>query len=140
MIEAIKISGIDDQYDHIIKIRNTVYPIGDSIHSSEFMQIDKTSIHVLVYIEGIPAGTGRVHMTDAAMVDGIGVIESFRKQYIGDLITRLLIFEAFDQGYNVVFTFPQRDTEPFFEKIGFKPVEKSGMYQITQQDVVKKCK
>ena len=65
------------------------------ILNQEADALDPMAWNVVVYREGQPAATGRIWWQDGAFwIGGIAVLPAYRRQQLGDLTLRLLLFKA----------------------------------------------
>ena len=72
----------------------------------------------------IPVGTGRlVFLDDFYKIGRIAVKKEYRGKNYGDFIVRMLVDKAFVMGAKEVFVGAQKHAIPFYEKIGFVPVD-----------------
>lgn len=80
---------------------------------------DAQAMHLLVYAEGVPAATGRIyHDGRGFRIDALCVLPEYRRQGLGDLAIRLLLYKAFQWADEVaVSTLPCM--EGFYKKFGF---------------------
>ena len=82
---------------------------------------DASSWNVLVYDDSVPAATGRIWWEDGAFwLGGIGVLESFRRRKLGDLVLRLLLFKARSHAAREVRLRCPADVAGFFERLGLQ--------------------
>lgn len=72
----------------LLTVRTSVFGRGGD-------DLDASSWNVLVYDDSVPAATGRIWWENGAFwLGGIGVLESYRRRKLGDLVLRLLLFKA----------------------------------------------
>ena len=65
------------------------------ILNQEADALDPMAWNVVVYREGQPAATGRIWWQDGAFwIGSIAVLPAYRRQQLGDLTLRLLLFKA----------------------------------------------
>lgn len=81
---------------------------------------DKECSHVLVMVDNLAVGTGRVIDTDKGPLIGrIAVLKEHRGKQYGDLIVRKLVDLCFRQGEKKVEVHSQLPVISFYEGIGF---------------------
>ena len=72
----------------------------------------------------LPVATGRLlFLDDCYKIGRIAVKKEFRGKKYGDFIVRMLVDKAFTMGAKEVFVGAQKHAIPFYEKIGFIPVD-----------------
>ena len=105
----------------------SVLPVRMSVFGCGGDDLDAASWNALVYLDGIPAASGRIWWEDGAFrLGNIGVIESCRGQHLGDLILRLLLFKAQNHAAKEVRLQCPRDLTGFFARLGLKEESVSG--------------
>ncbi len=104
----------------VLQIRKAVFGrSGDSI--------DSGAQSALVYQDDVPAATGRIWWQDGAFRLGdLGVLEGFRRQRLGDLVLRLLLYKAQSHAAREVRLECPRDVTGFFSRLGLKEESSSG--------------
>ncbi|MEF9989043.1 MAG: GNAT family N-acetyltransferase [Christensenellaceae bacterium] len=86
----------------------------------EIDEFDAQAMHVVVYDEGVPIGTGRVyHDGKTFRIGRICVLKEKRKQGVGDLIMRVLLIKAFEFQPSEVRLDAQKRVMAFYENFGF---------------------
>ncbi|WP_113672962.1 GNAT family N-acetyltransferase [Vallitalea guaymasensis] len=121
MINAIYING-DKNIEDAIFVRDKVFVNEQNIdYNIVFDGEDKEAVHVVVYEDKNPVGTGRMTIQDNLYLIGrIAVLKEKRGNYYGDLIVRMLIQKAFDTGADFVEVHSQLPAVNFYKKIGFE--------------------
>ncbi|MGI6174569.1 MAG: GNAT family N-acetyltransferase [Christensenellales bacterium] len=89
---------------------------------------DEYALHVLVYFEGAPAGTGRITFDtlQVVRVSQLCVAKDLRKKGVGDLLLRLLLVRALDAHCEKVCVTACPSSAPFFARYGFQRVGEEG--------------
>lgn len=81
---------------------------------------DGQAMHLLLYVDGAPVGTGRIYFDgEHFRVGRLCVLKECRGQGIGDLAIRLLLFKAFTWA-NEIHIGAQKYLENFYAKFGFQ--------------------
>lgn len=89
---------------------------------AEFDSIDPDAYHVVLYLDGSPAGTGRVFPSDSPEMYTIGrvaVYPQYRKLHLGQEILRLLEKKAQSLGAGRIGLSAQCQARGFYEKCGY---------------------
>jgi len=88
---------------------------------------DGQAVHLLITVDGQAAATGRIyHDGSHFRIGRICVLKEFRRQGIGDLATRLLLYKAFMFAEEVRIS-AQQYLADFYGKFGFEAVGKPFM-------------
>ena len=105
------------------KIRQEVFVIEQNVDPEiEYDELDKVAVHLVLYENGVPVGTGRAINKDGEYYIGrLAVLKDFRKKGYGDLIMRVLIRKCFDAGGDKQYIHAQKHAENFYKKLGFTP-------------------
>lgn len=86
-------------------------------------EVDKTALHLVVYDQNRPIGTGRLYYENGYRIGRVAVLKEFRKNHIGDLIMRMLLLKAFEEEKaEKVIIHAQEGAVGFYEKFGFEKV------------------
>ncbi len=127
MIYGMYIDGKDKKVEDAFFVRKKVFVEEQGIDPIiDFDNLDREAIHVVVYEDEQPVGTGRLIYKDNAYFLGrVCVLSEFRKKSYGDLIVKMLLDKAFRIGVNKVYCHAQLEVKGFYEKIGFKAYGKS---------------
>ena len=98
-----------------------VLSVREAVFSRGADDLDAISWNVLVYQDSVPAAAGRIWWQDGAFWLGdICVLESFRRQGLGDLVLRLLLYKALDHAAREVRLVWQRELAGFFARLGLR--------------------
>jgi predicted GNAT family N-acyltransferase len=119
-------------------------------HEIEFDNLDDEAIHVVVYEDQKPVGTGRLLFDgENYKIGRIAVIKEERGKKYGDFVVRMLIDKAFLMGAKRVYANVQLHSEKFYETIGFTRENNNIFFEagiehvkmsITQKELCKPCK
>ncbi|GKX30309.1 hypothetical protein SH1V18_27890 [Vallitalea longa] len=120
MITGVYINGDKDIKDALF-VRDEVFVNEQNIdYNIVFDGIDEEAIHVVVYEDKSPVGTGRLIFKDGIYLIGrIAVLKNKRGNNYGDLVVKMLIQKAFDSGADYIEVHSQLKAVPFYKKIGF---------------------
>lgn len=104
---------------------------------------DEQAVHLLVYVDGVAAATGRIyHDGSHFRIGRLCVLKEFRGQGIGDLAARLLLFKAFMYAGEVHIS-AQAYLEDFYKKFGFEtvggPFMEEGISHVNMVVTKEKC-
>lgn len=106
-----------DDYGDVIKVRNQCLDVDCNSNDS----MDSEAIHVIVYENNHPIACGRMLIRgEDFLFDRIYVIESKRRNRVGDFVVRLLIEKANLMCAEDVLVSCKEDSRVFFESIGFR--------------------
>lgn len=87
--------------------------------------VDPKGWNTLVYLDDMPAASGRIWWEEGAFWLGeIGVLSSLRGRRLGDLVLRLLLFKAQSHAAREVRLSSPEETLGFFARLGFRPVSR----------------
>ena len=87
--------------------------------------VDPKGWNTLVYLDDMPAASGRIWWEEGAFWLGeIGVLSSLRGRRLGDLVLRLLLFKAQSHAAREVRLSSPEETQGFFARLGFRPVNR----------------
>jgi len=97
-----------------VSVRRAVFARGQD-------NLDGEAQNVLVYLDDVPAATGRMWWRDGSFWLGdIGVKPEYRGKKLGDLVLRLLLFKAQDHYAREVRLQTPPEAEGFFARLGFR--------------------
>ena len=129
MIKARFIPGNEDLTD-VFAIRKAVFVEEQHVEEAqEFDGKDVFSMHVLVWSDDVPAGTGRIWFENLETVrlGRIAVLKEFRGKKIGDLLVRMMLNYVLDLDVEKVVIHAQSDKLGFYKRYGFKTTSESYM-------------
>ena len=87
--------------------------------------VDPKGWNTLVYLDDMPAASGRIWWEEGAFWLGeIGVLSSLRGRRLGDLVLRLLLFKAQSHAAREVRLSSPEETQGFFARLGCRPVSR----------------
>lgn len=102
-----------------------VLPVRYAIFGTAGDPVDSAGWNTIVYLDDQPAASGRIWWEDGVFRLGdIGVIPALRGRHLGDLVLRLLLFKAQSHAAREVRLRCGADTEGFFARLGFQPVQR----------------
>ena len=122
MIQARWIPGNED-LSECMALRREVFVKEQSVLVQERDWIDEYALHVLVYNDKKPVATGRIYGVDVGIVkvDCICVSKYYRSRKLGDLVLRMLLFQAQDLNAKFVEVTTAVSAQGFYETLGFLP-------------------
>lgn len=84
-------------------------------------EMDEWSRHIIIDEDGVPIAVGTVveNLHHRFAFNYLGVIESHRKQRIGDFLIRIMITDAWEKGAVALEVITDDSTRGFFMKEGF---------------------
>lgn len=105
-----------------LNIRREVFIEEQGCQESEDRDgFDESALHLIVYVDEMPAATGRIwHDGSVFRIGRLAVIKRYRKQGVGDLALRLLLYKAFNSGAEELFVNAQVYIKELYKKFGFK--------------------
>ena len=121
MITSVFIPGNKDTAEPFA-IRREVFVEEQSVSEEvEFDAFEKDALHLMVYVDEVPAATGRIwHDGKEFRIGRLAVRKAYRGQKLGDLAVRLLIYKAFSTGAQSLRVNAQTYIMPLYRKFGFK--------------------
>ena len=127
MITSVFISGNEDLSEPFALRREVFIEEQKCPEDEEFDNYDAQALHLMVYVDEMPAAVGRIWHNGAGFRIGrLAVKKEYRGQKIGDLALRLLIYKAFSSGAKEINISAQTYIVPLYKKFGFK--EQGGEY------------
>ena len=120
IMEKIFQTKYEDNKDSIIKVRHTVFVIGQSVPSE--IEIDGKNpqcYHALITIDNAPIATGR--MERDGHIGRIAVLEEYRGKHYGQKIMGKLEEIAKSEGIKRVYLGSQVHAMNFYAKLGYTP-------------------
>lgn len=107
-----------DLSPEILSVRKEVFGSSGSASDAE-------GWNALVYMDDVPAASGRIWWSDGAFwIGSIGVVQPLRGMRLGDLVLRLLLFKAQSHAAREIRLLCPEGTEGFFTRLGFRPVRR----------------
>jgi predicted GNAT family N-acyltransferase len=123
MIEVRIVSFVGDDEQNVRLIRNTVFSSEQNINPDiDFDGKDSSAFHVLIFVDGKSAGTGR--MLNDGHIGRVAVLNEFRGKGLGSRIIESLIREAIKNRFVRVYLGSQKHAFIFYTKLGFTPFGK----------------
>jgi predicted GNAT family N-acyltransferase len=109
-------------FDEIYAIRKQVFCAEQNCPEElDFDETDHYALHLVLYLNGIPVGTGRIwHDGHGFRIGRVAVLKEYRGQKLGDLAVRLLLYKVFERGAEEVFIHAQKYISQMYLKFGFK--------------------
>lgn len=102
----------------IYAIRRAVFVVEQSVPEDiEIDDHDPDAHHVLAFVDGTPAGTGRI--TNEGRIGRMAVLAAYRRQGIGRRILENLIAIGRNHGLGHLVLSSQCQAVPFYEQSGF---------------------
>jgi len=102
----------------IYAIRRAVFVVEQSVAEDiEIDDHDPDARHVLAYIDGTPAGTGRI--TNDGRIGRMAVLAAYRRQGVGRQMLTKLIAMGRSLGLERLVLSSQCQAVPFYERMGF---------------------
>ncbi|MHB1315697.1 MAG: GNAT family N-acetyltransferase [Christensenellales bacterium] len=145
MIQAKWIPGNED-LSECMALQRAVFVDEQRFLQDERDWIDEFALHVLVYDDAKPVATGRMYGADKGVVKigRICVAAARRGNKLGDLVLRMLLFQARGLGAEWVWVTAQAQAQGFYERFGFlpegEPYKESGILQQEMKLAVKEIK
>lgn len=121
MVEIIRVKN-EAEMKLVHDIRLEVFVAEQGVPAElELDELDSEAIHVLAYVDGVPAGCGRLLLRgEEAKIGRVAVRKNMRKNGIGSGICKLLICIAGDNGAGRVYLDAQLTAAGFYAKLGFE--------------------
>lgn len=147
MVRGRFFSGQDDLTE-ILKIRKRVFQEELQIDAAvEEDGQDAYCMHVLGFEGDKPTAIGRISFDGwDFVISRVAVLPEYRGQKLGDFIVRMLIDKAMMSNAKEIQLEAFEENIPFFETIGFKAVESTGMLgnktlikMVLDTDSIHKC-
>lgn len=122
------IDRTDEKFNIVMQIRNEVFEKEQGAIASQEIDLydesDKT-IYLLLYDGDSAVATGRIAFTDSGVKIGrIAVVSSQRGKGVGAVLVSSLCEKAQNMGAKFVLVDAQLHAIKFYEKLGFKSLEK----------------
>ncbi len=118
----IKRVGSPEEFERAYAIRLEVFVKEQHVPLEEELDdYDKEALHLIVFIDGNPAGCGRVYLrNDTAKLGRIAVRKEYRKSGVGRALCEALIDVATEMGAKTLLLDAQTQALGFYQKLGFK--------------------
>lgn len=104
---------------------------------AEFDALDERALHLVLYDDGTPAATGRLYYSQGYRIGRIAVRKHLRGKHFGDLLVRMLLVRAFNDGADSVTVSAQTRVVPFYERYGLackgEPYTEDGIEHILME-------
>lgn len=101
----------------------------------EWDELDARCHHLVLYLDGKPAATGRIVPGEPVLLGRIAVMKEFRGTGLGAELVNQLATRAFADGADEVHLHAQIQARGFYEKLGFiaygEPYEEAGIPHIS---------
>ena len=129
------LNGRDDLSDAFF-VRDEVFTKEQGFTIPDADAFDAISDHMIVYIDGKPAATGRVYRDEhgAFHIGRIAVLKQYRGRQLGRLLMDRLEAAACEQGAEKIVLGAQLYAVPFYEKCGFTITHKISNYFLDNYD------
>jgi ElaA protein len=111
-----------DELSTCLAIRRVVFIEGQNVpEADEVDGLDPSCTQFLALLDGEPAGTARLRITDDghAKVERVAVLDRFRGRAIGDALMALVEATAAELGHEEAILGAQVQVIPFYEKRGW---------------------
>ena len=120
--------------NEVLAVRSSVKDCIDSF--------DEKSMHLVIFNDDIPVGTGSLYFDKGAYnIAHMAVVPHMQRQYIGDLMIRMLLLRGFNMMAEKIQIKATSDTKEFFEKYGFRIIdEELFLMEVTPQTLVMNSK
>lgn len=121
MVTSVFIPGTEDLSEPLA-IRREVFIEEQNVpEDEEYDGLDAQALHLMVYVDEVPAATGRIwHDGKEFRIGRLAVRKAYRGQKIGDLALRLLLYKAFSSGADSLTISAQTYIIPLYKKFGFR--------------------
>ncbi len=87
----------------------------------EMDELDQAAIHVLAYVDNVPAGCGRILLNeDSAKIGRVAVRKNMRRSGIGAGVCKLLISIAENRGIHSIYVNAQLSAVSFYKSLNFR--------------------
>lgn len=125
----IKIVKNKKELEHVMKIRETVFVIGQNVpRDIEIDEFDKVAKHVIVNYKNIPIGCARIRFVKGkAKLERIAILKEYRGKGFGKIIMNYLINYCKSKKVYGIYMNAQYYLKDYYKKFGFKPIGKTFM-------------
>lgn len=105
-----------------IMIREEIF-VKEQGFKKEFDDLDKDSIHLVIYESNSPIANGRLYKENDSYIMGrIAVLKDYRGKHIGQNIVKLLEEKAKELGGDKVSLSAQCHAQSFYENLGYTAI------------------
>ena len=121
MIE-VRLAQTARDVEQCMRLRWTVFVEEQGVRPSDELDAhDKTAVHALAVMDGVPCGAGRLIFTapGVARIQRMAVIDDVRGRGVGMALLRFLEREARNRGATKLTLNAQVAAKPFYEKAGY---------------------
>ena len=139
MTIEVRVADFAADYESLRAVRFTVF-VGEQQVPAEIEMDDDDSvcIHVVALDDGNPVGTGRIDITKAGKIGRVAVIESRRRQGIGEAIMRGLHGVAKENSLSGVWCNAQVAAAEFYKSLGYRitsdePFDEAGIPHVRME-------
>lgn len=118
----IKIVETEKELNDALEIRKTVFVLEQGVPiDAEIDEYEKTSTHVILYHDNIPAAVGRyrTYENNFAKVERVAVLKNYRKYGYGKQIMTFIHNHAKQNGYKGTMLNGQTHAKSFYEQLGY---------------------
>lgn len=143
MDEKLEIKAAVDKHlmEQVLMIRKTVFTDEQGI--SEQLDNDgkdPAATNLLLYVEGVVAGTGRVLIEgDKAVLARIAILPAFRGKGYAKIIIKELEKHCLRQGVKEFELFPHRYLQKFYESVGYGCGDEK-IYEVAGHELIRMFK
>lgn len=121
MITSAFILGTDDLSDAYMIRREVFIEEQNCPEDVEYDGLDEQALHLLIYVDEVPAAVGRILYDDKSFRMGrLAVRKQYRGQKLGDLAIRMMLYKLFSMGAQRVDINAQTYIMSLYQKFGFK--------------------
>ncbi|MBO8164940.1 MAG: GNAT family N-acetyltransferase [Brevibacillus sp.] len=98
--------------------------VPESLEVDEYDRPEAPTIHFVAYRDGKPVGAGRLRVYDrqTGKVERVAVLDSERGTGLGRELMLAMEQTARDEGFSQLKLNAQCHAQPFYEKLGYKPI------------------
>ncbi|MCL2576176.1 MAG: GNAT family N-acetyltransferase [Defluviitaleaceae bacterium] len=122
MIKHRWIQGNSEGLTDAHNIRHIVFVVGQNVplERERIAEEETKATHLVLYADDMPVATGRILVADGKFTLGrIAVLEEYRGQGLGKLVTQMLAEKCFKMGADIVVLSSQLHAKGFYESLGF---------------------
>ena len=118
-----------------------IFPIREAVFGIGGDEWDLESWNAAVFVDSIPCATGRIRYYDGVfLLESICVLPAYRRQGIGELLLRLLLFKARQHSARIVRLFCPESMVPFFKRYGFKQDSNGSLFLLGEDICLENCR